>query len=208
MPYQVVHPRSAELPAPAPGDVYCIDSRLAAEVPQLPGPTVVVLSGARVSDELTWKLQSGQVKALRLADVTPDALLAAALSAVVGGNIGTLSADLRHFGRLSRVDDRLVRAFLGNPGRMRRLSDLRRALAPLSREAAQERVRACGFGRAEHLFATLRCAAWVLLLGLGLERTPVERYLEVCDRPSFRRACRRAGVPAPRRGLRPEAFGP
>jgi hypothetical protein len=109
-------------------------------------------------------------------------------------------------GKLERVPQAVITAFLEDPAGSRRIQDLRRSLAPLSRESAQALVRSAGFPRAEHLFTALRSAAWILLMREGVNRKRIEQYLGIVDRTSFRRACKRAGVPAVHAKLRPEAF--
>jgi hypothetical protein len=205
-PYVVVKLPAPELPAPGPGTVYCVDSRLAVELPRIPDPAVIMLSGALVSDEIMCMLQRRRVCTLRLAEVTTKSLLSALLSATTSCEVDSLSCRLRNLRMFRDVDKGLLAAFLENPSRMLRLEDMRRALAPLSREAAQARVRACGFHRAEHLFTALRLAAGSLLFEAGLSQPQVEEYLGIFDRGSFRRACRRAGVPTLARDLRPEVL--
>jgi len=206
VPYRVVECKETALPAEPHGTVYCLDSRMAAELPRLPGPTIVVLSGAWISDETVAKLRGGNLRPLRLADITPATLLRAVVAATAQSDVETVVGRLQRLGRLRQVRAALINAFLEEPGHMNRLTDLRRALAPLSRESAQAVVRAAGFERAEHLFTALRCAAWALLTAEGVDRRQVEDYLGIADRASFRRACRRAGVPTLHRGLRPEVF--
>ncbi|HEX5727276.1 MAG TPA: hypothetical protein VFX98_17525 [Longimicrobiaceae bacterium] len=204
-PYRVLtHP--PDLAAEPQGTVFCMDSRVAADLPHLPGPTIVVLSGARLTDEAVAKLRGEQVRTLRLAEITPATLLRAVISATSRSDVDAVGRRLQHLGKLSRVQRAVISAFLEDPRNMTRLADLRRALAPLSREGAQKLVRASGFDRAEHLFTALRCAAWVLLRAQGLERKEVELYLGIGDRAAFRRACRRAGVPTLQRSLGPEGF--
>jgi hypothetical protein len=181
----------------ANGAVYCIDSSLATELPRLPGPTIVIVSGARVSDEVVVKVRAWRITPLRLSDITPKTLLRALVSATAGSDIDDVAARLQRIGRFAHVDRAVIAAFLENPARMRRLTDLRRSLAPLSRESAQGLVRSCGFRRAEHLFTALRCAVWALLVDVGVGRQQAEPYLGIHDRGSLRRACQRAGVPAP-----------
>lgn len=207
-PYSVLMPSGTELSTGATGTVYCVDSRLAAELSRLPDPTVITLSGALVSDEVMEMLRLRRVSTLRIADITPASLLSALLSATTGRDPDDMVERLRQLELLRRVDRAVIAAFLTDPSRMLRLEDLRRALAPLSREAAQALTRSCGFQRAEHLFTALRIASWVLLVEAGLSTHEVEQYLGICDRGSFRRACRRAGVPTLRRGLRPDALAP
>jgi hypothetical protein len=206
VPYRVVEPRALALPCEPHGTVYCLDSRMAAEVPRLMGPTIVVLSGAWISDETVARLRGGYLSTLRLSEITPPTLLRAVISATAHSDVEAVSERLQRLGRLRRVAGPLIAAFLADPTHMNRLTDLRRALAPLSRESAQALVRASGFERAEHLFTALRCAAWALLTAEGVDRRQVEEYLGIYDRASFRRACRRAGVPTLHRGLRPEVF--
>jgi hypothetical protein len=206
VPYRVVEARAPVLPPEPQGTVYCLDSRMAAEVPRLMGPTIVVLSGAWISDETVARLRGGNLCTLRLADITPATLLRAVISATTHSDVGAVAERLQRLGRLRQVRAALITAFLEEPGRMNRLTDLRRALAPLSRESAQALVRASGFERAEHLFTALRCAAWALLTSEGVERRQVEEYLGILDRASFRRACRRAGVPTLHRGLSLDEF--
>lgn len=205
-PYTVVKLQTPELPMPTPGTVYCMDSRLAAELPHLPDPAVIMLSGALVSDEIMALIQLRRVCTLRLADITPKSLLSALLSATTACDIDSIACRLRTLRLLQQVDQAVVAAFLNDPARMLRLEDLRRVMAPLSREAAQARVRACGFGRAEHLFTALRVATGTFLFEAGLSPREVEKYLGIFDRGSFRRACRRAGVPTLGRDVRAESL--
>ena len=206
VPYRGVEAQASHLPPVPHRTVYCLDSRMAAELPRLLGPTIVVLSGAWISDETVAKLRGGHLCTLRLSEITPATLLRAVISATARSDVGAMAERLQRLGRLCRVRASLIAAFLEEPGHMNRLSDLRRALAPLSRESAQALVRSSGFERAEHLFTALRCAAWALLTAEGVDRRQVEEYLGIFDRASFRRACRRAGVPTLHRGLRPEMF--
>jgi hypothetical protein len=205
-PYRIYEPAPSRVAEGPRGMVYCLGSRLAAELPSFPGPTIVILSGAQLTDEAVARLQGKRVCALHLATLTPTLLLRAIVVARSGSDVGCMAERLRGIPRLSRVPLALVTAFLEDPPAMTRLNDLRRALAPLSREGAQSLVRRAGFARAEHLFTALRCGAWALLQGQALNRAEVERYLAIGDRTSFRRACHRAGVPVLRSGLCTEAF--
>lgn len=203
-PCSLVTPSGRELPARPLGTIYCVDSQLASELAFIPDLTVLILSGALVSDDLIARLQQRQVVTLRLKETTPGSLLRALLSVTIGSKIDGLENRLRRLYFLQAVDADLVTAFLANPASMLRLTDLRRAMAPLSREGAQALVRAAGYLRAEHLFTALRLAAWTVLLEAGISRASVESYLGVHDRGSFRRACARAGLPAPCRALSTE----
>jgi hypothetical protein len=205
-PYALVLPRAQQLPERPRGTVYCVDSRLAGELSHLPDRTVIMLSGALVPDGIVSVIQLRHVRTLRLDDVNPRSLLTALLSATTGTEVEGMAERLRGLAMFHRVEAEVVNAFLRAPARMFRLEDLRRALAPLSREAAQGLVRAAGFHRAEHLFTALRVGTGALLQEAGLEPREVEEYLGILDRGSLRRACRRAGVPALARGLCPEAL--
>lgn len=206
-PYSLIAPSGRELPAHPPDTVYCVESQLAGELASIPEMTVLVLSGALVSDDLIARLQQRPIVALRLKETTPGSLLRALLSVTVGSGLDDLENRLRRLYFLQAVDTDLVTAFLANPAGMLRLKDLRRARAPLSREGAQALVRAAGYLRAEHLFTALRLATWTVLLETGISRTIVESYLGIHDRGSFRRACTRAGLPAPCRALSSERLG-
>ncbi|HEX8451324.1 MAG TPA: hypothetical protein VF647_04450 [Longimicrobium sp.] len=206
-PYRIFPPRVPDLLAGPPGAVYCLGSRLASDVPaEVPGPVVVLLSGAQLTDRAVLRIQSLHTSTLQLEGLTPTSLLRAVVSATSGSDAECVAEQILHIARLNRVPRRLVAAFLADPARMTRLTDLRRALAPLSREGAQELVRSTGFSRAEHLFTALRCATWILLRQEGVKRCEVEHYLGIENRTSFRRACGRAGVPALNSRLCVEAF--
>lgn len=203
-PYRVLEPRAVVLPAGPPGAVYCLSARVASDLAGFAGPTIVILSGAHLADDALLRLQGRRMCTLRVDAVTPTSLLHAIISACCGSEAGCVAAALGRMRRLRAVPHAVVTAFLQAPASMLRLNDLRRALSPLSRENAQRLVRAAGFPRAEHLFTALRCGAWVLLRRDGVSRGEVERYLGITDRTSFRRACRRAGVPAIQEHLSPE----
>lgn len=205
-PHTVVKPEADALPECARGTVYCLDSRMAGDLSELPNPTVILLSGALVPDEILSVIHLRRVSTVRLADADPCSLLSALLSATTGTAMEGMSERLRRLRMLHRVEPAVVDAFLREPDRMLRLEDLRRVMAPLSREAAQGLVRAAGFQRAEHLFTALRVATGTLLFSAGLCQSKVEEYLGILDRGSFRRACRRAGVPTLGRELRVDAL--
>jgi hypothetical protein len=205
-PYQVLEPSAAVVSAAPGGAVYCLDARVASDLPDFRGPTVVILSGARLSDEAVLRLQGRRMCTLRLDALNPTSLLGAMVSARSVSEASSLVAQLARMERLRKVPLGLITAFLRAPAEMLRLNHLRRALAPMSREGAQRMVRSAGFPRAEHLFTALRCAAWVLLKHDGMNRREIERYLGIGDRTSFRRACRRAGVPPVHEHLSPETF--
>ncbi|HLM68043.1 MAG TPA: hypothetical protein VK358_10975 [Longimicrobium sp.] len=179
---------------------------MACELPHFPGPTVVILSGARLTDEAVLKLQGRRMSTLHVDGLTPPSLLRAMVCARCDSEIESIARQLRQMGKLERVPQTVITAFLEDPAGLMRIHDLRRALAPLSRESAQALVRSAGFPRAEHLFTALRSAAWILLMREGVNRKRIEQYLGIVDRTSFRRACKRAGVPAVHANLRPEAF--
>lgn len=206
LPYCTCKPDPAQVLAGPPGAVYCLGSSIAAELPEFRGPTVVVLHGARLMDEALLTLRSRRFSSVRLDGLTPTSLLRAIVSARTGSEPDTLPDRIHHLRKLSRVSDELLAAFVTNPAGMTRLKDLRRALEPLSREGAQKLVRSIGFTRAEHLFTALRWAAWTILRCEGVDRRELEKYLGIVDRTTFRRACRRAGVPALRQELRPEGL--
>lgn len=205
-PYVILEPRAAAVSAGPPGAVYCLSSRVASDLPGFAGPTIIILSGAHLTDEALLRLQGRRMCTLRVDAVTPTLLLQAIISARCGTEAGCVAAELARLGRLQSIPPALITAFLQAPATMLRLNHLRKAMAPLSRESAQRLVRAAGFPRAEHLFTALRCGAWVLLRRDGVNRAEIERYLGITDRTSFRRACKRAGVPAIQEQLSPETF--
>lgn len=206
LPYMIVEARAAVVSAGPPGAVYFLGSRVASDLPSFAGPTVILLSGAHLTDEALLRLQGRRICTLRLDAVTPASLLQAIISARCGTEAAGVAEELGHLGRLRTIPPPLITAFLQAPASMWRLNHLRKAMAPLSRESAQRLVRSAGFPRAEHLFTALRCGAWVLLKRDGVNRVEIERYLGITDRTSFRRACRRAGVPAVHEHLSPEMF--
>jgi hypothetical protein len=205
-PYSILEPCPAVVSAGPRGAVYCLGSRVASDLPGFPGPTVVILSGAPLTDEAVNKLHGRHMCTLHMDALTPTSLLQAMISARSGSELDSLAARLGRMGKLHLVPLPLIMAFLQSPAGMLRLNHLRRVLAPLSREKAQRMVQSAGFPRAEHMFTALRCAAWVLLKRDGVNRGEVERYLGITDRTSFRRACRRAGIPPLHQNLSPEAF--
>lgn len=206
LPYRISEPRASALAGGPRGTVYFLGSGVASDLPAIPGPTIVVLYGARLSDEAVLRLRDRHLCTLLLSRLTPASLLGAVISARSSAEVDSLAEQLQRLGKFDHVPLPLITSFLRDPGGMTRLTDLRRGLTPLSREAAQRLVRSTGFSRAEHLFTALRCAAWALLRREGLNRKEIEQYLGIGDRTSFRRACRRAGVPALHLGLCPERF--
>ncbi len=204
--YRISGPDPAEVLAGPPDAVYCLGSRTAAELPHFRGPTIVVLHGARLSDEALLKFRGRRFSSVHLDGLTPTSLLRAIVAARVGSEPDTLPEQLHRLRKLALVSDALLAAFIQDPAGMTRLRDLRRALEPLSREGAQRLVRSTGFTRTEHLFTALRWAAWAILRREGMNRCEVEKYLGIVDRTSFRRACRRAGLPPLHEGLRPDTL--
>lgn len=205
-PYTILEPCASRLMTCPHGALYCLGSRVASELPRFPGPTIVVLYGAQLTDEAVLSLRGRRLCTLHLDGLTPTSLLRAMISARSGTETGSIAGQLQRLRRFERVPPDLITAFLEHPAAMTRLRDLRRALGPISRESAQQLVRSSGFPRAEHLFTALRCAAWVLIKSDGVNRKEISKYLGICDRTSFRRACRRAGIPALHAELCPEAF--
>lgn len=209
VPHEVVSPHFADLIRVRnrmDAVVYCLGSGAAASLPRLPGPTVVILSGLRVLDDAMALTRDGSAALIRNSQLTATSLLEAMVSVMIGADLYDVARELRSLGILARVPPQVISAFLHDPPRMRRLADLRRALGWASAERARSIVRAGGFKRAEHLFTALRCATWAILIGDGLDRGSVERYLGISDRGTFRRACVRAGVPTLHRGLARTAF--
>jgi hypothetical protein len=205
-PYSICEPRAAALSKGPAGAVYCLGSRVASDLSRFPGPTIVLLSGARLTDEAVLKLQGRRMSTLHVNGLTPTSLLRAMVCARCESEIESIARQLGRMGKLQRVPQGVITAFLQDPAGLTRIHDLRRALAPLSREGAQALVRSAGYARAEHLLTALRCAAWILLMREGVDRKRIEQYLGILDRTSFRRACKRAGVPSVHVNLRPEAF--
>ncbi len=206
--YGIFKANPSELLAGPQGAIYCLGARIAADLPYFRGPTIVVLHGAQLTDKALLRFQGRRLSSLHLDGFTPASLLRAIVSARIGSEPDSLAELLHHLRKFDRVSDALLAAFVRDPAGMTRLADLRRALGPLSRESAQKLVRSTGFTRAEHLFTALRWAAWALLRREGLHRKEVEQYLGIADRTSFRRACRRAGVPPLHEGLCPEESDP
>lgn len=186
--------------------IYCIDSQSAATLPRLPGPTLIILSGAHIPDEAFATICAQRWGVLRLAELCPHRLLNGLISTFVQTDVDEFVPKLRELQRFEQVPAEVITTFIRNAADMTRLQDLRRHLAPLSRCAAQDLIRSSGFDRAEHLFTALRCALWILLCECGVHRKLTEEYLGIIDLGGFRRACRRADVPALHRGLNLEAF--
>lgn len=186
--------------------IYCIDSQSAAALPRLPGPTLIILSGAHIPDEAFATICAQRWNVLRLAELCPHRLLNGLISTFVQTDVDEFVPKLRELQRFEQVPTEVITTFIRNAADMTRLQDLRRHFAPLSRCAAQELIRSSGFDRAEHLFTALRCALWVLLCECGVHRKLTEEYLGIIDLGGFRRACRRADVPALHRGLKLDAF--
>lgn len=175
--------------------VCCLDSQAAASAPSLPEPCVIVLTGAQVSDELVRRVAEGRcVSLLTSASLNPTTLIEALMAAYLSSETDGLVQRVRRCPPLQDVDEAVITAFLADPVHMTRLADLRRAFAPISRDAARILVRTCGFSRAEHLFTALRMAARHELIAHGLSRTEAEASLGIFDRSSFRRSCRRASL--------------
>ncbi len=194
--YRVVAP--GELSQVRERDViYCLGSRLASQLPALPGPTVILVSGAAIVDADMVRVAAQGAVFLRLDDVSGPTVLRAAISAALGTDIDSVSRVLASRDEFSRLAPQIIEQFLRDPQRMQRRRDLQRAFPSLSRERAQAVVHASGFDRAEHLFTALRLATWGLLIDRGLDRGHVEHYLGISDRTTFRRSCYRAGVPTP-----------
>lgn len=190
----------------SPRTVFCLGSRTASELPRIPGPTVLVFYGAGVTHGEIDKLRDAHVTTVRFRSLTPAVLLCAVTSVMLGTDVDGVGVALMRLSMFRGVAPRLIAEFLHDPSAMHRLTDLRRALGGISRESAQALLRESGFRRAEHLFAALRSASWALMMAEGIDRQAIEQYLAIHDRTAFRRACRRAGVPAPRRGLNVDAF--
>jgi hypothetical protein len=175
-----------------------------ARLGESPAPALLISPGTRTVTEIL-PVQSAAVT-LPIGSVGPASLLKALVVAGLGTQADFVATHLAEVDMWGRVPPDLIQAFLREPTTMRGLRDVRHSLN-LSRAKSQELIRCrAGLGRAEHLFAALRCATWVLMIGEGLARLPVEEYLCITDRPTFRRACRRAGVPAPHLGMSLAAF--
>jgi hypothetical protein len=128
------------------------------------------------------------------------------LGAIISAAHEEIARVLRRLEMFRHVPHEVVTAFLRRPNEFRRLADLRRTLRT-SRGRAHGILRSSQrFKRAEHLFTALRCATWAFLTSEGLERSAVEEYLGIVDRPDFRRSCDRAGLPAPRLGIGLKTF--
>jgi Uncharacterised nucleotidyltransferase len=204
--YRVVQMPTTDVSVDHQTAVYFLDAAAANTLTRFPKSTIVVVANDVVTVEMAKRFDSQHILTLRLEDITPESLLSASILATTGWDSDELARRVLHLGRFHQVDPHVIAAFLRRPAGMTRLTDLRRALKPLSREMAQRLVRSCGFYRAEHLFTALRCATWALLMEGGVERREVERHLGIADRASFRRACRRASVPTLHRGLRLALF--
>lgn len=192
-------------PVQEAGVVHCLSAAAAAELRARPTPAVLVGSTRR-ADTAEETDETVGTALLPVGDLTPAGLLRALVVATLDTNADFIARDLAQLRMFSAVRSDLVRSFLRDPGRMRRLSDLRRSRG-LSRARAQMLVRSTKrFERAEHLFTALRCASWAVLTDLGFSHSIVEQYFGIKDRTAFRRACHRAGVHAPRDGMMLTAF--
>ncbi len=202
-PYRLASPDEGLQPAEEPGVIYCLTVPVGGRLARLPRPVVLLTT---LEHEAAMNILIRGVALLPSDELTPPSFLRSLILATLGTHDDFVAHHLTQLEMFSRVPLQLFHAFLRQPSDTRRLRDLRRAMK-LSRARAQALVRVTGrFERAEHLFAALRCASWAVLVGRGLARPAVEAYLGMGDRAAFRRACQRAGVPAPRDGLSLMAF--
>jgi len=204
-PFRVASPDQLVHPVEEPGVIHCVDATQAGAVGDLAGPAVVVSPSAHV-DSATEAGPLVGTAFLPARGLTAVSLLQALIVAALGTNADFVARQVAQLHIFSRVPVELIEAFLHDPSGMTRLRDVRRCMK-LSRARAHALVRFTQrFDRAEHLLTALRCASWAVLMHRDLARAPVEEYLGIQDRSDFRRACQRAGVPAPREGLVLHAF--
>lgn len=188
-----------------PGTVRILGQTESDRLSHVPRP--VVLLGPHSPPEKSagiWRPKGSALVDLR--DLTPASLLRSLVVSTSGTGSDFVARHLVTLKMFSRIPEALVHVFLRDPRRMTRLQDLRRDMH-VPRAKAQALIRFTGrFERAEHLFAALRCATWAILMEQNFTRSSVEEYLGMRDASAVRRACRRAGIPAPHRGLRLNAF--
>ncbi len=178
-----------------PATVACVCSRTFATT-QPAVPTVTVCCGASLSDRVWLRIEGSGAICIDVADLRPDALLAAMVRARVSGVPSSLS------GLFDGIPAKLVRAFLWAPGRMHTLAEIAGSLR-LPPAGSQQLIRDAGFGRVQHCTTWMTAETWIWLMTVGAAREVVEEYLGIVDRSDFRRACRRAGIPVPWSGGRP-----
>lgn len=181
--------------------IYVMDVPTAIELEPTPDPLVLLLTGAAVPDNALIRICVRRMCATAGDDLTPESLLDALTSAIVGSNGSFLRNRLQDGKYAGSCAPEVVNAFLVQPSKMCRLSDLRRVVPGLSRERARELVREQGFSRAEHLFTALRADALRVLSEAGLSRNAAEVYLGIHHRSAFRRACARARIDPPSIGV-------
>lgn len=179
--------------------IFCLGSKVAEGLPQLPEPSIVVCVGAPLSDRILVRVSSARSVAIELADVGPRSMLGAILRATMGTAGSGLDEHLRGLPRFSSLPDKLIDRFVLNPASMRTVRDICRSIS-ISRRVAHRLVTDAGFKRAEHLLVALKAEAYLWLQSHGVSRRVLETYLGVPDRSTFRRACQRAGVSVPWRG--------
>ena len=179
------------------GTVYCLDCRLALELEVVPGPCIVVCGGLQVRDEALIPLASTKVVPIQLRDLSARTLLGCLFQLATHNHAAAATPEeILMAPELARVPRALLDAFLCAPSRVHTLDDIAGVLG-LSKARARQTVHRIGFSDPRHLTTAIRARAWTTLVGTGMERGVVERYLGIPDRSTFRRSCRNAGVPVP-----------
>ena len=171
-------------------------SRSLCEMKHLPKPVVVVCGGYSVPDGILPQLAESRAVIIEVADLTPAATLEAIVRATSGISQTSLTEYLAATPVCRGIPSALVEAFVAAPRDRVLLTDVCFTLNA-SREAARAIVRAAGFELVAHLYTAMRAESWIWFARQGFARAEFEQYLGITDRPTFRRACRRSGVPVP-----------
>jgi hypothetical protein len=176
--------------------LFLLDARVAAGMSACPARTIVVFADRVCPLSVLQLVAAGQVIPLRCEGLDQERMCRAIIRCVATNGVRGLAAHLSSQPVFASVPKRVVSAFALHPVRPRGLADLCHVLA-VSPAVGRQVVHRAGFARAEHLFAALRYESWRWFAGHGFERSMFERYLGIGDRSHFRRACQRAGLPAP-----------
>lgn len=193
--YQVLDRDRPVFPREA-GAVYCVGSRLADRLMEIPEPALVVSVGAAVQDHLLVALSGKRAVAIRLSDLNAASLLQLLIRLTTAVDVYGLAGYLQSVQRFGQLPKKFLQAFVFDPTRMRALDDIAHA-ARGTRRDARAIVTAGESDQPEHLFVALKSESYSWLTAQGFARSAIEGYLGIGDRSTFRRACRRAGVAVP-----------
>ena len=176
--------------------MFWLCSRSLCKMRHVPKPAVVVCCGCSVPDGILPLLTESGAVLIELDDLTPTTTLDAIVRKTRGIGQLSLTEYLASSPVCSGVPPPLVAAFVAAPSDRVLLTDVCLSLS-VSREVARAIVRAAGFQLVAHLYTAMQADSWIWFARQGFARAEFERYLGITDRPTFRRACTRAGLPVP-----------